>query len=463
VVRHRRPFTIEPGGHYYQVMAEAFLAGQLHLTGSPSPQLLALPDPYDPGLNSAYRFHDASLYDGRYYLYWGPAPGLIHAGWRLATGVPASTAALQVFAGVGGCLWFWLLLREIRDRALPRVSGSILNTDYLCYALGGVGLYLEVRPNVYHEAIVWATFFTLGSRATHIFYALGAGVVLLWEWLRAPRRPGQFERLVAYGGLPATAIALLFTYNYVRFGSILQTGQTYQLAGIGIEHQFDVEFIPYNLQEYLLGFPKWIAYYPINISPLGVSTNPVGWHIEGSLTSILLLAPLFLFVPCAPRVLGKGWRPSPIARSLIVAGGVGLVGTSMTPLTYFWASGRQAQDVLPLASLLGGVGLWSLVPLRDADTARRLTFAATCGALALISTSVGLTYPLVSFTQPDGYHLTVARDLDTTVAALVQHLAPSAWPTTCGADLWESSTRTASRSPFRSTAWPLEVTSRSNR
>src|SRR5207248_6297600 len=36
--------------------------------------LLALADPYDPAQNAPYRLHDASLYHGRYYLYFGPTP-----------------------------------------------------------------------------------------------------------------------------------------------------------------------------------------------------------------------------------------------------------------------------------------------------------------------------------------------------------------------------------------------------
>ena len=55
---------------YYDTLAAAFLSGQLYLKTVPDPELLALPNPYDPSKNEKFRLHDASLYNGRYYLYF---------------------------------------------------------------------------------------------------------------------------------------------------------------------------------------------------------------------------------------------------------------------------------------------------------------------------------------------------------------------------------------------------------
>src|SRR3984893_16414151 len=65
--------------NYYDMLADAFLHGQTHLLVEPDPRLLELPDPYDPIANMRYRLHDLSLYQGKYYLYWGPVPGLLLA------------------------------------------------------------------------------------------------------------------------------------------------------------------------------------------------------------------------------------------------------------------------------------------------------------------------------------------------------------------------------------------------
>lgn len=71
--------------YYYSYLAEAFLDGNLHLAWQPDPHLLALDNPYDPverdeldKLNILTPV-DFSLYDGKFYLYWGPVPSLLLA------------------------------------------------------------------------------------------------------------------------------------------------------------------------------------------------------------------------------------------------------------------------------------------------------------------------------------------------------------------------------------------------
>ena len=68
------------GSRYFHMLAQGFLAGQLHLLAAPSPQLLAVENPYfykDRG--EVPVIWDALFHDGKYYLYWGPVPGIIVA------------------------------------------------------------------------------------------------------------------------------------------------------------------------------------------------------------------------------------------------------------------------------------------------------------------------------------------------------------------------------------------------
>jgi hypothetical protein len=75
--------------HHYEYLAEGFVHGHTYLPLQPAPQLLALKDPYDPAANAPYRLWDATLYNGRYYLYFGPAPLILFLPWRILTGSPA--------------------------------------------------------------------------------------------------------------------------------------------------------------------------------------------------------------------------------------------------------------------------------------------------------------------------------------------------------------------------------------
>src|ERR1041384_1347180 len=59
----------------YNRLADGFLAGQLSFLQKPNPAFAKLADPWDPAQNGPLReFHDVTYYNGRYYLYFGPAP-----------------------------------------------------------------------------------------------------------------------------------------------------------------------------------------------------------------------------------------------------------------------------------------------------------------------------------------------------------------------------------------------------
>ena len=65
------------------------------------------PNPFDPAWRPLW-YWDASLYGGHYYLYWGPVPALLLAGWKTLFRVHArvgdqfvvfALASLQALAG----------------------------------------------------------------------------------------------------------------------------------------------------------------------------------------------------------------------------------------------------------------------------------------------------------------------------------------------------------------------------
>src|SRR5579859_932175 len=71
---------------YYQMLTEALLSGRTYLRLEPDPRLKALADPW-AGAQGVPRAHDATYYDGKYYLYFGTGPVLLlMAPWHLLTG-----------------------------------------------------------------------------------------------------------------------------------------------------------------------------------------------------------------------------------------------------------------------------------------------------------------------------------------------------------------------------------------
>src|SRR5262245_4432072 len=61
---------------YFKLLVRGWKKGQLHMDKEPAPELLALADPYDPAQNGPYKLGDATLYKGKYYIYFGPSPAL---------------------------------------------------------------------------------------------------------------------------------------------------------------------------------------------------------------------------------------------------------------------------------------------------------------------------------------------------------------------------------------------------
>lgn len=248
-------------------LADGFAHGHLHLMTDPPPELAQLADPYNYEEIARARIlvvFDASYFNGRYYLYWGPAPAvLLTLPVRLGL-LPATmpdSILLVVFAAwstvaLAAVIWH---LRTLYGSGLPfwlplsaLVAGS----------LAAPWLFMLGRPAVYEVAIFGAQAFLIsglwlalraadrrgppilsyalastawagavGTRATLIPCVVFLALAFAYCELRrggggaAIKRGAAVLVPLAAGGL---SLAL---YNQVRFGAWWETGQRYQLTG----------------------------------------------------------------------------------------------------------------------------------------------------------------------------------------------------------------------------------------
>src|SRR5262245_30462744 len=139
---------------YHNLLADAFLAGQLPLLVQPRPELLALEDRYDPRQNRRYRHHDLSLYRDKYYLYWGPVPALVlFAPYKAALGrYLDQNLAVPLFC-FGGLLWSGALLLLLTRTYVPETPWWMRLIAICALALSNVAPFLIRRPEVYEVAI----------------------------------------------------------------------------------------------------------------------------------------------------------------------------------------------------------------------------------------------------------------------------------------------------------------------
>lgn len=99
-----------------QAYTEGLASGQASLPIKPDPRLLKLPNPYDPDENQGYRVLDASLFEGKYYCYFGVVPFLfIFVPWLKMTGGHLSATAAIWLCSVLGLVAYnfaiWIIWR----------------------------------------------------------------------------------------------------------------------------------------------------------------------------------------------------------------------------------------------------------------------------------------------------------------------------------------------------------------
>jgi hypothetical protein len=372
----------EPVG-YYALQTAGFLSGQLHAAIEPRPELLALANPYDPVANAPYRVHDMTLWQGRYYLYFGVAPiFLLILPFRLLTGLYLSEpAVVAVFTSLGfaGAA---LVVMEWRRRCFPRVGAGLTALLLVCLALSSPTLLLNQLAQFYQVPIAcayalvmvatWAALRTvsrpsrplvglavtgsllalsLAARPNYILATLALVILAHHVW-RSESGPHRRTRL-----LPTLTVALapvglvgmaLLVYNWRRFGSPFEFGMRYQLAGESFVHFTSLHprhLLPHSL-EYLWAPGWWRPYFPFfetrPEAPFGLLRFlPLGW---------LGLAGALLALP--PRLAAVPGPTQTMVRFVLAIAVANLV---MLSLFFYAPMLRYLADVAPAILLLGVV------------------------------------------------------------------------------------------------------------
>ena len=149
--------------HYFDLQANAYLSGQLALLETPPQALLEMSNPYDwqkRELIGGYLW-DSSLYNGKYYLYWGPVPALLAAAVKLIGPWEVDDQYLLLFFVTGLAIALAGLLFRLRQIFFPRAPAWTLMMFTLLGGLNLPLLWLVNRPNVYETAIAGGQFFLL--------------------------------------------------------------------------------------------------------------------------------------------------------------------------------------------------------------------------------------------------------------------------------------------------------------
>src|SRR5215208_213407 len=252
---------------YYDLQSRAFLRGQLHLLEMPRPELLALSNPYDSSLNRGFsNLPDLTLYNGKYYLNWGPVPALIVSLFHLVFTSRTIYDSFIVFGFLCGLLISnTLLILWLREHIFTKLPGWIVVLAILLVGLSHPVPWLLGRPAIYEAAIIGGQFFlisglywgisalensrpnfwrlflagtfwalVIGTRISLLITILFFSVIIIYIIFRRAQKSEQSHNyllaIVLIVGPLLLNLLLIGFYNYSRFGSFFETGVQYTLT-----------------------------------------------------------------------------------------------------------------------------------------------------------------------------------------------------------------------------------------
>jgi hypothetical protein len=385
----RLPGAINP----YNQLANAFLHFQLSVGRAPA-ALLNLVEPYDPAQSAAIKanfvIYDYTLYGGRLYLTWGPAPVIVLLVPLHLLGVEPSsslTVALYAIAGLG----FALATLRVLVRVIGNVPLWMCVLAAFTLAFSSVVPFILRRPNVYEEAIaggfcfvmagVWLAVSALADRraswwrlvlmslcfglATGSRPTLGLTAVVLvpvYMSLRSTRRRrGLLLALVVPVGV---CFVLLLAYNQARFNNPFEFGINYQLAGYNphTAHFADPNYVLPGIWYYMVSLPRPSILFPfILLAPPPASYPgglPAHYLTPDAAGGLLPMTPIVIFLAALPWIWRR--RPAllgPLAVPLLVLAGAGIVSMLFLSYQFFSTTERYEVDFSTLF-LFGALAAW---------------------------------------------------------------------------------------------------------
>lgn len=353
----------------YELMAESILNGHLYIDYDDiDPRLLSMENPYDFEGRKAegVSYHwDHAFYNGHYYMYFGVVPVfLLFLPYRILTGTALATYhATQVFTALFICGIF-AVFHMLARTFFKRMSLAMYLTLSAAFSIMSVWYSVDA-PALYCTAVtaalcmeIWSVFFFIravfvsteeGQSIRYAFLGSLFGALtfgcrppvalanllvlpMLVEYLRGKEITRRLSGRLALAAVPYLVIGiLLMLYNYVRFGSPFEFGQSYQLTIADQSHYGNIlsqfsflkvfngvsaffisqaplgDTFPYvSFNGILLNFP--ILYFPV----FGMASEGVRHGIKESRLQYCVLV-----LSCIPLIISMAdvlWAPTVLER-----------------------------------------------------------------------------------------------------------------------------------------------------
>ncbi|MFC1816632.1 hypothetical protein ACFL0M_12030 [Thermodesulfobacteriota bacterium] len=270
----------------YTMLAKAFVEGHLFIQEA-------------PGV-------DTILMDGKRYLFSGPVPALLRLPVTLLFSSDIPTGLMIVLFCAGVSTLFALILDELSPPGQAKTLSLIKAIFVLTFIFNGISLYMVSIPSLHHESISAAMFFlmmsiyfllkmhnrgyqptvstsiliglslslSVGSRFSYVYAVAVLGGIFLFGMLKNPGHIPKWKiirALILIIVIGMVSLGLLFWYNYLRFGGVLDFGINYvesmyknYFLYVGY---FRYDHFPYNFWSLFFRTPQFIPEFPFLLLP----------------------------------------------------------------------------------------------------------------------------------------------------------------------------------------------------
>ncbi|MGN0324936.1 MAG: hypothetical protein ACI4DW_01400 [Lachnospiraceae bacterium] len=320
----------------YQLLAEALAEGHTNLNISVSEELKNLEDPYDPFKRLEIDAqNDLAYFDGNYYVYNGVVPCILfYLPLKLLTGLNMPTPLVMEILILLMLTGMYFLLKQIVLKYFPDVSFLNFFIMYIASSIGCQIMHYANQPDDYIIPIftgmvlcIWGLYFWLKSvvntESPKLFYvtlgslcmALVAGCrpqmllysisgLAIFDFFLFKKKSGEKRskfKFIFSALLPFAIVGiLLMFYNKVRFGSVFDFGEKYNLTAFDMRlAEISIDKVWKGIYLFLFSLPTFYNDFPFVLWQNGLndSFGFSGMYIEaipgGVITCNLIL--LFAF------------------------------------------------------------------------------------------------------------------------------------------------------------------------
>ena len=426
---------------YYSELARSFKSGHLYLAEEPSPALLSLSNPYNYDLRLESKVEDfpwdVSLYNKKFYVYWGPAPSLILTIFSNQQLSQIGDRHLVLGFAFGLFLYAVLIVMRFFEKSLPNAPGWLLGVSVLTLGLTAPATIMLKESRVYEASIFGCQFFFIGGcywayssisdskpvvwklalAGLHWVFSFGTRITILPAVLYSATATIIYILIVfkitSLGKIVPTALAIGASlllgvsvsgwYNWARFDSIFEFGLKYQLTNTDynvFQDSFSTSHIANNIYLYFA--------HPLKIHPW----FPFLFRIEYPYTNerlggLIFIAPFILLVfsplvSMAGKYLsvkkeaGSEGFANPSEKWLITMfSGSALISMVVT-LSFWFTTMRYIEDFMPSLLLLTTIIVGRAHRTSGINLVQKDVFAVITITLATITITAGALVALQS-------------------------------------------------------------------